>query len=136
MQQGRHAARVVRDRLHGRPGRAFHYRDKGNLATIGRASAVADIKGVRLSGFSAWVTWLTVHLWYLIGFENRLLVLIRWAFSFIARGHGARLITGKAEPPSAADAGNAEPPAAIDAAEGSLIPAQSLPLPARRRQAA
>jgi NADH dehydrogenase len=94
MQQGRHAARVVRDRLRGGQARPFHYRDKGNLATIGRAAAVADIKGVHLSGFIAWVTWLVVHLWYLIGFQNRLLVLIRWAFSFFLRGtRGARLIT-------------------------------------------
>jgi NADH dehydrogenase len=95
MQEGRHAARVVRDRLRGRPGRRFRYRDKGNLATIGRASAIADIKGIHLSGFAAWVTWLMVHLWYLIGFENRLLVLIRWAFSFLAHGRGARLITAE-----------------------------------------
>jgi NADH:quinone reductase (non-electrogenic) len=94
MQQGRHAARVVRDRLRGGQARPFHYRDKGNLATIGRAAAVADIKGVHLSGFIAWVTWLVVHLWYLIGFQNRLLVLIRWGFSFFLRGtRGARLIT-------------------------------------------
>jgi hypothetical protein len=75
MQEGRHAARVVREHLRGRPTRPFGYRDKGNLATIGRASAVAEIKAFRLSGLLAWVTWLTVHLWYLIGFENRLLVL-------------------------------------------------------------
>jgi NADH dehydrogenase len=94
MQQGRHAARVVRDRLRGRQARPFRYLDKGNLATIGRAAAVADVKGVHLSGFIAWVTWLIVHLWYLIGFQNRLLVLIRWAFSFVLRGtRGARLIT-------------------------------------------
>jgi NADH:ubiquinone reductase (H+-translocating) len=93
MQEGRHAARVVRDRLHGQPGRHFRYHDKGNLATIGRARAVADVKHVRVSGFVAWITWLTVHLWYLIGFENRLLVLTRWAFGFIAHGRGARLIT-------------------------------------------
>jgi len=67
--------------------------DKGNLATIGRASAVAEVKHFRLSGFLAWITWLTVHLWYLIGFENRLLVLTRWAFSFVSHGRGARLIT-------------------------------------------
>ncbi len=95
MQQGRHAAGVVRDRMSGRPARRFRYRDKGNLATVGRASAVAEIKGVRLSGFAAWVTWLTVHLWYLIGIENRILVVTRWAFSFIAHGRGARLITGQ-----------------------------------------
>ena len=93
MQQGRYAAGVVRARLRGRPHGAFRYRDKGNLATIGRAAAVADIKGIRLSGFLAWATWLTVHLFYLIGFQNRLLVLIRWSFSFATHGRGARLIT-------------------------------------------
>jgi NADH dehydrogenase len=92
MQQGRHAARVVRDRLGGREPRPFHYTDKGNLATIGRARAVADVKGVHLSGFVAWATWLVVHLWYLIGFQNRLLVVIRWAVSFFTHGRGARLI--------------------------------------------
>jgi NADH dehydrogenase len=94
MQQGRYAASVVRARLGGREHGAFRYRDKGNLATIGRAAAVADIKGVRLSGFLAWMSWLIVHLWYLIGFQNRLLVLIRWSFSFATHGRGARLITG------------------------------------------
>jgi NADH dehydrogenase len=94
MQQGRYAAGVVRARLRSRDHGAFRYRDKGNLATIGRAAAVADIKGVRLSGFLAWATWLVVHLWYLIGFQNRLLVLIRWSFSFATHGRGARLITG------------------------------------------
>jgi NADH:ubiquinone reductase (H+-translocating) len=93
MQQGRYAARTVRARVQGRAAPPFRYRDKGNLATIGRTSAVADVKGVRLSGFIAWVTWLVVHLFYLVGFQNRLLVLIRWSFSFITRGRGARLIT-------------------------------------------
>jgi NADH:quinone reductase (non-electrogenic) len=93
MQEGRYAARLVRDGLEGRDTPPFRYRDKGNLATIGRARAVADLKGVRLSGFPAWVTWLVVHLWYLIGAENRLLVMIRWSFSFFTRGRGARLIT-------------------------------------------
>ncbi len=96
MQQGRYAARVVRDRLRGRQTPPFHYHDKGNLATIGRARAVADLRHVRLSGFVAWVTYLVVHLWYLIGFQNRVIVLIRWAFSFFTRGRGARLITGEA----------------------------------------
>jgi len=102
MQEGRHAARVVRDRLRGRPARRFRYRDKGNLATIGRARAVADVKHVRLGGLLAWITWLAVHLWYLIGFENRLLVLTRWAFSFLAHGRGARLITDPAQRPARA----------------------------------
>jgi NADH dehydrogenase len=93
MQQGRYAAKVVRARLRSRPVAPFRYRDKGNLATIGRAAAVADIKGLKLSGFIAWVTWLLVHLWYLVGFQNRIVVLIRWSFSFTTHGRGARLIT-------------------------------------------
>jgi NADH:ubiquinone reductase (H+-translocating) len=96
MQQGRHAARVVRDRVRGHQSAPFRYRDKGDLATIGRARAVADLRRVRLSGLPAWLVWLFVHLWYLIGFQNRLLVLIRWSFSFVTRGRGARLITASA----------------------------------------
>ncbi|HEX5821495.1 MAG TPA: NAD(P)/FAD-dependent oxidoreductase [Solirubrobacterales bacterium] len=92
MQQGRYAAKLVKARLRGRDHKPFRYRDKGNLATIGRARAVADLHVARLSGFPAWVTWLVVHLWYLIGFQNRLLVLIRWAFSFFTRGRGGRVI--------------------------------------------
>jgi NADH dehydrogenase len=93
MQQGRYAAGVVRDRLRARTTPPFRYRDKGNLATIGRAAAVADIKGLELSGFLAWITWLVVHLWYLVGFQNRILVIVRWGFSFVTHGRGARLIT-------------------------------------------
>ncbi len=92
MQMGRHAARAIRARIGGQDPKPFRYIDKGNLATIGRARAVADIKGLRLSGFIAWWTWLVVHLWYLIGFQNRLLVVIRWSFSFWTHGRGARLI--------------------------------------------
>ncbi len=94
MQQGRYVAKVIQARLHSsdRPP-PFRYQDKGNLATIGRASAVADVKGLKLSGFIAWITWLLVHLWYLVGFQNRVLVLIRWSFSFVTHGRGARLIT-------------------------------------------
>jgi NADH:quinone reductase (non-electrogenic) len=96
MQQGRYVARVVRARLRGQESQSFRYRDKGNLATIGRAAAVADIKRIRLSGLLAWLTWLVVHLWYLVGFQNRILVFIRWSVSFVTRGRGARLITGAA----------------------------------------
>ncbi len=95
MQQGRYAVRAIRERLRGRQPAAFRYRDKGNLATIGRAKAVADIKGLQLSGLLAWLTWLFVHLFYLIGLQNRLLVFIRWTFSFVTRGRGSRLITGE-----------------------------------------
>ncbi len=99
MQQGRYAAKAVRARLEGRAAKPFRYVDKGNLATIGRAAAVADIKGIKLSGFLAWVTWLVVHLFYLVGFQNRLLVFIRWTIGFTTRGRGTRLITntGSAE---------------------------------------
>ena len=98
MQQGRYAAKVVRARLRAAETRPFRYLDKGNLATIGRARAVADLHPIRLSGFPAWATWLVVHLWYLIGFQNRLLVLIRWSFSFLTRGRGGRLITEPDQP--------------------------------------
>jgi NADH dehydrogenase len=94
MQQGRYAARVVRARLASQQAPPYHYFDKGNLATIGRGAAVADIKGLHLSGFLAWITWLVVHLWYLVGFENRVLVFTRWGFSFVTRGRGSRLIVG------------------------------------------
>ena len=96
IQQGRHAARVIRARVAGRPAEPFTYTDKGNLATIGRGRAVAELPGLRLSGLPAWIVWLLVHLWYLIGFQNRLLVLIRWVISFVTRGRGARLITAGA----------------------------------------
>ena len=99
MQQGRYAGRLIGDRLVGRATRPFRYVDKGNLATIGRARAVADLHGLRLSGLPAWVAWLVVHLFYLVGFQNRVLVVIRWAISFITRGRGARLITHLDETP-------------------------------------
>jgi NADH:ubiquinone reductase (H+-translocating) len=105
MQQGRYAAKLVKARLRGSDHKPFHYRDKGNLATIGRARAVADLHWVRLSGFPAWVTWLVVHLWYLIGFQNRLLVMIRWSSSFFTRGRGGRVIEQVPDPP-----GGARPP--------------------------
>jgi NADH:ubiquinone reductase (H+-translocating) len=88
MQQGRHIARSIK-RGENAP---FHYHDKGNLATIGRSRAVADVKGLHFSGFLAWVLWLGLHLFYLIGFQNRFVVLTRWTFSYITRGRGARII--------------------------------------------
>jgi NADH dehydrogenase len=100
MQQGRYAARAILNRRRRRRTRPFRYLDKGNVATIGRARAVADLHGLHLSGFPAWVFWLAVHLYYLIGFENRVLVLIRWLFSFITRGRSARLILGDPDRPA------------------------------------
>ena len=94
MQMGRYAGRAIRDRLRGRTPAPFSYKDKGNVATIGRAKAVADISGLRFHGFIAWWLWLALHLFYLIGFQNRVLVIVRWSWSFVTRGRGARLITG------------------------------------------
>ena len=99
MQQGRHAARTIRRRLEGKPSEPFRFVDKGNLATIGRARAVAEIKGVQTSGVVAWLLWLGVHIFYLVGLQNRVLVLTRWTFSFLTHGRGARLITGNIHPP-------------------------------------
>lgn len=97
MQQGRYAGRLLRARMTDRPlPGPFRYRDKGSLATIGRARAVAEVKGLEFSGFLAWVTWLTIHIFYLIGFENRIVVLLRWAYAYFTRGRGNRLITGAA----------------------------------------
>jgi NADH:ubiquinone reductase (H+-translocating) len=100
MQQGRYVARVIRARLSGAPAPdPFRYVDKGNLATIGRMKAVGEIRGVRLSGTIAWLGWLFIHLFYLTGLQNRVIVFIRWTVSFLTRGRGARLITGGAEDP-------------------------------------
>jgi NADH dehydrogenase len=112
IQQGKYVAKVVAERLAGRPTAAFRYHDRGNLATIGRASAVADLRGIRLSGLLAWVVWLFVHLWYLVGFQNRLVVFIRWLFSFVTRGRAARLITtteGSARLPGGNSLGEDDP---------------------------
>jgi NADH dehydrogenase len=96
MQEGRYAADVIRARLAGKPAPGpFRYRDKGNLATIGRRAAVADIKGLQLSGMIAWLGWLFVHLLYLNGLQNRAIVFLRWCVSFLTHGRGARLITGE-----------------------------------------
>jgi NADH dehydrogenase len=99
IQQGHYAGRLIADRLAGKQTPPFHYFDKGNLATIGRGRAVADLGLVRLSGGIAWLTWLVVHLWYLIGVQNRLLVFLRWVSSFVTHGRGARLIAHLGRPP-------------------------------------
>jgi NADH dehydrogenase len=92
MQEGRYVAKAVKTRLRGERPEPFHYRDKGNVATIGRVRAVADIRGFRVSGFPAWLLWLGIHIWYLIGFQNRILVMIRWSVSFFTHGRGGRVI--------------------------------------------
>lgn len=94
MQMGRHAARMIQADITGRARAAFDYKDKGSLATIGRARAVADFGRVRFGGFVAWLAWLAIHIFYLIGFRNRVLVLISWAWSYLTFRRGARIITG------------------------------------------
>lgn len=95
MQQGRFVARQIGRRLNARPLETFVYRDKGSMATIGRSRAVAEIGKIRLSGFLAWLTWLLVHIYYLVDFRNRTIVIINWAWSYLTYGRGARLITGR-----------------------------------------
>lgn len=93
MQMGDHAAANVLRLLGGRPTEAFVYRDKGSLATIGRAAAVAEIGWFRLSGLLAWLAWLGIHVFFLIGFRNRALVLFEWSWAYLTYQRGARLIT-------------------------------------------
>lgn len=107
VQQGRHAAKMVLRRLEGKTTEPFHYRDLGNMATIGRGAAVAAIGSVTLSGVIAWLIWLFVHLMHLVQFQNRMLVFMQWAWSYLTWNRAARLITGgrqryeaKYEPPA------------------------------------
>jgi len=95
MQGGRHAARNILNTLEGRPRTPFRYRDYGNMATIGRAAAVADFGWLRLSGWIAWMAWLLVHIMKLVGFRNRVGVLIQWAWAYFTYQRSVRLITGQ-----------------------------------------
>jgi NADH dehydrogenase len=100
MQQGRYVARLLEDRLQGKPPPPpFRYHDRGNMATIGRASAVADLGWAHFNGWLAWLAWLFIHLIYLIQFENRLLVLATWALNYFTRNRSARLVTGESPLP-------------------------------------
>ncbi len=95
MQGGVYAARLIEKRLRGETLGAFHYVNKGEMATIGRAAAVADLRGLRFSGFPAWLLWLFIHLLYIVEFQSRLLVLLQWAWNYFTFNRAARLITGK-----------------------------------------
>lgn len=95
IQAGRYVASVIESRLRGKKVKPFHYEDKGNLATIGRAAAVADLNGLHLSGLPAWLLWIFIHLLYIVEFQNRLLVFIQWAWFYFTYDRSARLITGK-----------------------------------------
>jgi NADH dehydrogenase len=100
-QMGRHAARNILDSLAGRPPRPFRYRDYGQLATIGRSAAVAMFGGVHIWGWLAWVAWLTAHIYFLIGFRNRLVVLIDWAWAYWTFERSARIVIGPGKRPEA-----------------------------------
>ncbi len=94
MQQGHHVAKLLRQRLRGESAPSpFRYLNKGNLATVGRSFAVADLGKIQLSGLFAWLTWIVVHIYYLIGFRNQMLVLAQWAWAYLTFQRGARLIT-------------------------------------------
>jgi NADH:quinone reductase (non-electrogenic) len=94
MQEGKATAHNIAAELRGEPRKNFHYFNKGNLATIGRAAAVAEFGKIHISGFLAWLAWLFVHVFFLIGFRNRIIVLVQWAWSYFTYERGARLITG------------------------------------------
>ncbi len=96
MQQGRYAAALIRARAgeKGKEPGPFRYHDKGNVATVGRGFAIVDLGRLKLSGFVAWVAWIFIHIWYLIGFRNRISVMFQWAWAYITWQRAARLITG------------------------------------------
>jgi len=98
IQGGRHAARMILRRLKGEPSRGFVYNDKGSLAIVGRGSAIADIRGLRFSGPIAWLAWLFLHIFELIGFRNRILVMVEWAAAYITMQRSVRLITYQDQP--------------------------------------
>jgi NADH:quinone reductase (non-electrogenic) len=95
MQEGKYVADLIQSRLRNEPAPPFHYKDRGSLAVIGAAAAVADLGWIRLSGYLAWQAWLFIHLMYLVQFDNRVLVLFQWAWNYFTRNRSARLITGE-----------------------------------------
>jgi NADH dehydrogenase len=113
IQQGKYAADVIRADLAGRPRKPFRYWDKGQAAVIGRGRGVCDIGVLQFGGFPAWLVWLFIHIFFLIGFRNRVLVLMQWAFSFVTLQRGARLIPDGGAPTTALPA----PPSATRAPE-------------------
>jgi NADH dehydrogenase len=118
-------AEVIRHRLHGKPVKPFHYFDKGNFAVIGRGAAVGHFRDkLNLKGFLAWLAWLFIHLFFLIGFRNRVLVLVDWAYQYLTFRQGARLITGN----STIDVRSAGPPAPAPAPAPSPSPTSTAPL--------
>jgi NADH dehydrogenase len=138
LQMGRHLARTIKGDLAGKERQPFRYVDKGNLATIGRAAAVAEIARLKLSGLAAWLVWVFVHILYLIGFRNRLLVMVQWSWAYLTYQRGIRLITGHPEmalQEARAAGGESEPEDDDGGAAGSARTqgATRAPAPARRR---
>ena len=109
IQMGEYTARTIAGDLAGRPRRAFKYWDKGQLAVVGRGRAVADIWRLHFGGFIAWLTWIFVHIFFLIGFRNRVLVMIQWAWSYFTYGVGARIITQDVHLPPVRDSADCPP---------------------------
>lgn len=95
MQEGQYVAKLIQKRLNQQPPSAFTYKDGGSLAVIGRNAAVVNLNWLKITGFPAWVIWLFVHIYYLIEFDNKLIVMTQWTWNYLTRNHGARLITGK-----------------------------------------
>jgi NADH dehydrogenase len=100
MQEGTAAAKSIERDMRGEPRKDFHYFDKGSLATIGRSAGIAQFGKIHISGFIAWLSWLFIHIFFLIGFRNRMIVLLQWAWSYFTYERGARLITGDQTLPS------------------------------------
>ena len=151
MQGGSYAAKVVRRRILGRPYEPYQYSDHGDVAVIGRLAGVTNISWLgpfgQRGGFTAWLLWLGIHIFYLIGFSNRVIVLIRWAWTFVTHGRGTRLITGShllppivdPEPPVMAPldpevemtAGTAIGAAGSNGADGTAAPTGEVGAPSR-----
>jgi NADH dehydrogenase len=128
VQEGQHTAKNIKRKLAGKPLEPFHYKDIGSLATIGRAAAVADFGTIKMHGFIAWLAWLFIHVFLLIGFRNRVLVIFQWAWTYLTYQRGARLITGDTPPlllPEATSFRPSHPPAALPAAADIANPASS-----------
>jgi len=123
MQQGRYVARQIAADLAKQPRKNFHYVDKGSLATIGRAAAVAQFGKLHISGFIAWLSWLFIHIFFLIGFRNRIAVMFQWAWSYLTYQRSARLITGESSIPAVTSMEYAERAAeALDSQEPPDVP--------------
>ncbi|MCB0214639.1 MAG: NAD(P)/FAD-dependent oxidoreductase [Anaerolineae bacterium] len=95
MQEGSYVAETLKRRLRGKSSPAFQYFNKGNMAVIGRNAAVAESHGLKISGFPAWLAWVFIHIWYLVEFDNKLMVMFQWAINYFTRKRGSRLITGQ-----------------------------------------